>query len=90
MLVYNPWKILHLKMMHPSLVVAVSLIHFYWETRILLQLLPLISLQKGKNKKNRRLPSVRRQRTINVGVPSLYHRVFITFWHHNAMSYNYE
>jgi hypothetical protein len=43
-----------------------------------------------KTKKNRRLPSVRRQRTINVGVQSLYHGVFTTFWCHNALSYNYE
>jgi hypothetical protein len=54
LLVYNPWKILHLKMMHMSLLVASSLNHLYWTMRILLQLLPLISLQKKQNKKNKK------------------------------------
>jgi hypothetical protein len=51
MLVYNPWKILHLKMMHPSIEVANSFNHLYWKIRILLQLLPLISLQKNEIEK---------------------------------------
>ncbi len=51
MLVYNPWRILHLKMLHLSLVVASSLNRLYWTMRILLQLLQLISLQKNENEK---------------------------------------
>jgi hypothetical protein len=38
------------EMMHPSLGVASSLDHLYWTIRILLQQLPLISLQKNENK----------------------------------------
>jgi hypothetical protein len=80
MLVYNPWKILHLKVMGPSLVlvVAISLDQLYWTTRILLQALPLISHQNNNNlnqnyvnDKNRRPHSEQLQSTINVGVQSL-------------------
>jgi hypothetical protein len=91
-------KVLHLKVMGQSLLVAVSLNHLHWTTRTLHQALSLISLQKNSNlnlnyqnkTKNRRPRSVRLQRTINVGVQSLYHGVFTTFQHHNALSYNYE
>jgi hypothetical protein len=67
-------------MMHLSLVVAASLDRLYWTTRILLQVLTLISLQNnGNEKKTRKPPSVQLQRTINVGVQSLYHGVLPLF-----------
>jgi hypothetical protein len=70
-------KILHLEVMGPSLVVAISLDHLHWATRILPQAQRLISLQKNNLnlnylKKNRRPRSVWLQsRTINAGVQSL-------------------
>jgi hypothetical protein len=54
--------------------------------RSLLQLLPLISLQKNEEKKR----SEHRQRYVNVGIQSLHHGVFTTSQCHNASSYNSE
>jgi hypothetical protein len=98
MFVYNPWKILHLKVLHSSLVVAISLDHLYRTTRILLRAQPLISLQKNNNlnlnykneKKHKTTFSAVTKNYINVGLHSLYHGIFTNFWHHNALSYNYE
>jgi hypothetical protein len=44
---------MHLKVMRPSLVVAISLNHLYWTTRILLQVLQLISLQKEQQSESK-------------------------------------
>jgi hypothetical protein len=41
-------------------------------------------------KKKQKTTISTRQRTVNVGVQSLYHGVFTTFQHHNDLSYNYE
>jgi hypothetical protein len=54
--------------------------------RSLLQLLPLISLQKNEKRKTIRTLA----KTCNVGVQSLCHGVFTIFQCHNASSYDSE